>query len=133
MVPKALRFWFVFHFVADIVFAAPLLIAPELFLGMFGWPAVDPMTARLVGAALVGIGVESLLGRDAPLESFRTMLRLKILWSGTATLGILVTMLQGGPAMGWLFFAIFASFNGIWTYWFLRLRAISQAAPALTA
>lgn len=121
-VPAALRTWFVIHFVADILFAAPLLIAPVAFMQAFGWEAVDPITARLVGAALVGIGVESLLGRNKGVEAFLTMLRLKILWSGTATVGILVSMLQGAPTMGWAFFGIFAVFNGIWTYWFLRLR-----------
>ena len=122
MVPKVLRTWFVVHFVADIVFAIPLLLVPGWFLGLLGWPAVDPITARLVGAALVGIGVESLLGRNAPPESFRTMLRLKILWSGTATLGILASMLEGGPVMGWAFLGIFGGFNMLWTYWYRRLQ-----------
>lgn len=122
MVPSALRTWFVVHFVADILFAIPLLVAPVAFLQAFGWQAVDPISARLVGAALVGIGVESLLGRNKSAEAYLTMLRLKILWSGTATLGILVSMLQGAPTMGWAFFAIFAVFNGIWTYWFVRVR-----------
>lgn len=128
MVPSALRTWFVIHFVADILFAIPLLVAPVLFLETFGWTEVDPISARLVGAALVGIGVESLLGRNAEAGSFLTMLRLKILWSGTATLGILASMLQGAPTMGWAFFAIFAAFNGVWTYWFLRLKRQPETA-----
>lgn len=121
-VPAALRTWFVVHFVADIVFALPLLVAPVLFLKTFGWTEVDPISARLVGAALVGIGVESLLGRHKGPEAYLGMLRLKILWSATATLGILVSMLQGAPVMGWAFFGVFAVFNGIWTYWYLRLK-----------
>ena len=124
-VPRALRFWFVFHFVADIVFAIPLLVAPAWLLGLFGWEVVDPFTARLVGAALVGIGVESLLGRNASAESFLTMLRLKILWSLTATVAILVTMLEGAPPLGWLIFAIFAVFHVVWVYWFVRLRRLT--------
>ena len=121
-VPDALRSWFVVHFVLDILFAAPLLIAPVFFLKFFGWTEVDPISARLVGAALVGIGVESLLGRHKGVEAYLGMLRLKILWSATATLGILVSMLQGAPVMGWAFFAIFAVFNVIWTYWYRRLK-----------
>ena len=122
MVPKALRTWFVVHFVLDIAFAIPLLVAPVFFLETFGWTEVDPLTARLVGAALVGIGTESLLGRNADVASFLTMLRLKILWSGTASVGILVSMLQGAPTMGWLFLVIFVGFNIIWTYWYRTLR-----------
>ncbi len=122
-VPKALRIWFVVHFVADMVFAIPLLLAPEWLLGLFGWEIIDPFTARLVGAALVGIGVESFLGRNAEVESFRTMLRLKILWSSAAVVGILITMIEGAPPLGWLIFAIFAGFNLVWVYWFVRLRS----------
>lgn len=122
MVPKALRTWFVVHFVADILFAIPLLVAPTAFLTVLGWPAVDPISSRLVGAALVGIGVESWIGRNQNAEGFLTMLRLKIMWSATASLGILVSMIQGGPAMGWAFLAVFAVFHLVWVYWFMTLR-----------
>ena len=124
MVPKALKTWFVIHFWADIVFALPLLIAPVWFLELFGWAAPDPIASRLVGAALVGIGVESLLGRNATAESFCTMLRLKVLWSSTAALGILVSMLQGGPWGGWIFFAVFANFFCVWFYWKRRMDSV---------
>lgn len=96
-------------------------MAPDAFLRLLGWEMTDPFTARLVGAALIGIGVESLLGRNATAKSFLTMLRLKILWSGTAVLGILASLLQGAPPLGWANFGIFVAFNGLWTYWYLRL------------
>ncbi len=121
-VPSALRKWFVFHFWADYVFAVPLLIAPDWFLGLFGWECVDPVASRLVAAALFGIGGESLLGRNADAESFRTMLRMKVIWSSTATLGIGWAMVAGAPPAGWIFFGIFLCFNILWTTWFLRLR-----------
>jgi hypothetical protein len=107
----------VVHFVADLIFALPLLLAPVTFLGGLGWPAVDPISARLVGAALMGIGVQSLLGRQESAEVFRAMLNLKIIWSGTASLGILVSMLQGGPLLGWGFLGIFVAFNGLWIHY----------------
>jgi hypothetical protein len=127
MVPKSLKTWFVIHFWADIVFALPLLIAPVWFLKLFGWTAPDPIASRLVGAALVGIGVESLLGRNATAESFRTMLRLKVFWASTAALGILVSMLQGGPWGGWIFFGVFASFFCVWFYWMRRMEGVIAA------
>jgi divalent metal cation (Fe/Co/Zn/Cd) transporter len=76
MVPRSLRTWFVIHFVVDILFGVPLLIAPVLLLSWFGWETVDPFMSRLVGAALLGIGVESLLGRNASVEIYREMLNL---------------------------------------------------------
>ncbi len=124
MVPPSLRFWFVVHFIADILFAIPLLIAPEILLRPLGWTVVDPVVSRVVGAALVGIGGESLLGRNADLASFRTMLRLKILWSGTAIVGFVISLAQGAPWGTWGFLAIFMAFSGLWTYWALRLGKI---------
>jgi hypothetical protein len=130
MVPKSLRSWFVVHFIADIAFALPLLFAPAAFLPLFGWTHVDPVTTRLVGAALVGIGGESLLGRNADLASFRTMLRLKVLWSLTAIAGFILSLAQGGAPWGtWLFLAIFVGFSSLWTFYSIKLSKIA-AEPA---
>ena len=123
-VPSGLRTWFVVHFAADVIFALPLFIAPRAFLGALGWPCVDPIAARLVGAALAGIGVQSLLGRDEGRPTYRAMLTLKVIWSACATLGILVSQLEGGPTVGWALFGTFAAFNVVWTRyrWLLRDR-----------
>ncbi len=129
MVPKALRFWFIVHFWADIVFAVPLLLVPVQMLTAFGWTVVDPLSARLVGAALIGIGVESLLGRNASLDSFRTMLRLKVLWSLSCNFGIALTIWQGAPAAAWLFQGIFVFFSSLWIYWAVRLRTRQVPGP----
>ena len=123
MVPVWLRRWFVVHFVADWIFALPLFVAPRAFLGLLGWTEVDPVSTRLVAAALFGIGTESLLNRNGTVESFRSKLNLKIIWSATATLGLVWSALDGGPVMTWGFVAIFAAFNGLWSYWRWRLKA----------
>jgi len=121
-VPRALRAWFVVHFVADWLFAVPLLLMPVAFGSLLGFTQTDPVTARLVGAALVGIGTESLLCRNEGVERYRTMLRLKVLWSSTATVGLVVSALQGAAPMTWGLAAIFAWFCGLWSFWSLRLR-----------
>lgn len=121
MVPPALRTWFVIHFVADLAFALPLFFFPREFLGMLGWTEVDPIASRLVAAALVGIGMESLIGRNASRQSFSTMLRLKMMWSSTATIGIGLSIYQGAAPAAWLFLAIFGVFCGIWTWWRIQL------------
>ena len=120
-VPRALRTWFVVHFWADIVVAVPLFLAPSWFLAQFGWTAVDPATARVVAAALFGIGIQSLLGRDEGVATYRAMLGLKAIWSGAATAGLLWFQLEGGPPAGWLFVAIFAGFHAVWLTWRRRL------------
>jgi hypothetical protein len=120
-VPSSLRRWFVVHFVADVLFAVPMIIAPVFTLRLFGWSAVDPVTTRLVGAALVGIGVQSLLGRGEGVEAYRAMLSLKCLWSGAAVVGLALSIAQGAPAMTWAFLAIFVTFAGVWNYYRVRL------------
>ena len=123
MVPRSLRFWFVVHFVVDFVFAIPLLLAPVWLLTLFGFANPDPFTARLVGAALLGIGGESLLGWEGPIEAFRAMLNLKIIWSLAAIGGIMLTLLvSGGPLMAYLLLLIFAGFSGLWMYYRVLLR-----------
>lgn len=120
-VPQGLRRWFVVHFAADMLFAVPLLVVPQQFLGLFGWQSVDPVTARLVAAALFGIGIQSLLGRNERREAFLGMLNLKIIWSMTAVLGFVVDLVQGAPFGVWIFLGIFTAFSGLWWYYRLAL------------
>ncbi len=124
-VTKGLRNCFVAHFAADIAFALPLFLVPREFLTLLGWTSVDPFAARLVAAALVGIGGESLLSRNAAAGAYRAMLRLKLLWSGAALSGMALTVLQF-PAYrlpsSYLLIIIFALFNALWLYWLRRLN-----------
>ncbi len=114
MVPRSLRRWFVAHFIADVLVAVPLMIAPTHVLAWFGWTTVDPVATRLVAAALFGIGIESYLGRRATADVFRAMLNLKIIWSSTAVAASLWSIIEGAPLATWGVFAIFAVFLGVW-------------------
>lgn len=122
MIPKSLRTWFVIHFIADYLFGLPLLIAPVWTLTLFGWDHVDPAITRLVGAALLGIGGESLLSRKAGRETYQAMLNLKIIWSLSAIFGISISIAQGSPAMSWGFLTIFVVFSAIWITYRYQLR-----------
>jgi hypothetical protein len=122
MVSDRLGFWFVVHFVVDVLFALPLFIAPEWMLGFFGWQTIDPIASRLVAAALFSIGIESYLGRNANAEVFRGMLNLKLIWSASAVFGIGISLLDGGPIMGWVVLGLFVAFFCLWLYYRLRLK-----------
>lgn len=121
-VPRALRRWFILHGVVDWVFAVPLFLFPDAFLRALGWTVVDPMAARGVAAALVGIGTQSLLSRNSTRSVYRELLSLKVLWSFTAALGFAWTTLGDGSRVGWVFVAVFAFFSILWMYWCRRLR-----------
>ncbi|HEY5730600.1 MAG TPA: hypothetical protein VIS72_11145 [Anaerolineales bacterium] len=121
-VPDSLRTWFVIHFVADMLTGIPLLLFPELIMPFLGWTMIDPIATRVVGAALMGIGIESYLGRNAGIEVFRAMLNLKVIWSSSAILGIGLGIWKGGAQAGWLFLSIFFIFWCVWVYYWRRLK-----------
>jgi hypothetical protein len=123
-IPQALRTWFVIHFATDMLFALPLMIAPEKILNLLGWQMVDPYATRVAAAALLGIGIESYLGRNAGAEAFRRMLSLKIIWSLSVILGTAVSLAQGAqgrPLFAWLILLVFMGFNFLWVYWRRKL------------
>jgi hypothetical protein len=121
-VPAGLRTWFVIHFVADMLFGIPLLFFPRFLLPFLGWTTYDPLTSRLVGAALMGIGLESLLGQNASVETFRAMLNLKIIWASSAIFAIAAALFEGAPVMAWAFLGIFVIFWAVWVYYRFALR-----------
>jgi hypothetical protein len=129
-VPHSLKVWFVVHFIVDVAFAIPLFLFPQTFLDFLQWRVIDPFTTRLVAAALFGIGIESLLGRNAGAESFRNMLTLKIIWSAAATAGLLLSIVQGDhvtlPAE-WLLLLTFFAFHLLWIYYRVRIGGITAA------
>jgi hypothetical protein len=122
-VPISLRRWFVVHFVADLLFAIPLLVAPVVTLRALGWTTIDPVAPRLVGAALAGIGIESLIGRNDSVDAFRAMLRLKCIWSGVAAVGLALSIFQGAPPITWAFLAVFVGFGVLWNTYRIRMRS----------
>ena len=121
-IPRGLKTWFVIHFAADMLFAIPLLFIPELILPWFGWETFDPVMPRLVGAALLGIGGESLFSRNAPREAFNALLRLKIIWASGAILALGMGILNGGPPATWGFLLIFVGFLGVWVYFRIKIN-----------
>lgn len=123
-VPLPLRRWFIVHGLVDLIFALPLMLIPAAFLKLFGWQTVDVLTTRVVAAALLAIGLESLLGFRGSYSLFVGMLNLKIIWSSMVVLGTAWALLngaQGSPPGAWALVAVFALFNFVWVYWRLKL------------
>lgn len=124
-VPSALRTWFIIHFVVDILFAIPLFIFPQEFLSLLEWDPIDPLATRIVAAALFGIGIESWLGRNANLETYKNMLNLKIIWSATVLLGIALTIYKfpcSTTITEWLLLSTFLFFNIVWVFWRIKIK-----------
>jgi hypothetical protein len=126
VVPRPLRVAFVVHSLVDLV-AIPLMVAPRPILAALGWQTVDSLATRLVAAALLGIGAESFLCRAAPAETYRTMLSLKIIWSTSAVVGLVVSMVGGStghPPVVWAIVTLFLGFDVLWVYWRRQIHAL---------
>ena len=120
-VPVGLRIWFVIHFIVDIIFAVPLFIAPQAVFSLLGMPFADPITPRLVASAFFAIGTTSLVMRNAGLESYKTMLTLKIIWSSAALVGLGWSLAQGAAPAARLPLLIFSVFWCAWVYYYRQL------------
>lgn len=126
-VPGTLRVWFAVHAVVDVALALPLLLAPEELLPRLGWTVVDPVSPRLVAAALLAIGVQAWRTRQADASVYRAMLALKVLWSVSAILGLSLAIARGAPSAAFLFLAIFLVFCGVWSHHAIRFRQLARA------
>jgi len=88
---------------------------------------VDPVAARLVGAALVGIGVSSWRTRKAGAAVIRALVGLKVVWSASAIVGLVIAIGRGAPELTFLFLSIFLAFCGVWSHHAIRFRQLSRA------
>lgn len=120
--PDALRRWFVVHFAVDWLVGVPLFLAPGPLLQLFGWHPIDPVATRLFAAALLGIGGQSLIGRNGSPAEFRAMLNLKLIWAAAAGFALGIGILFGSPPIAWLGLIVFVAFFALWLYWRLMLR-----------
>jgi len=120
-VPQSLKNWFTAHFVIDLLFAIPLFLAPVWLLTQFGFTTIDTVTARLVASALFGIGGISFVALESKKETYITLLKLKIIWSTTAIIGLLWSLGEGAPKSVWAIVMLFLAFFGVWMYYLRKL------------
>lgn len=127
-VPKTLKKWFIAHFIIDMLVAIPLFLFPVASLELLNRNDIDPLATRIIAAALFAIGITSYIGRNASLESYKNMLDLKIIWSGSVVAAILFTVVQNDKFMTVpesLILFLFIFFNIVWISWRLNLTKSS--------
>ena len=89
----------------------PLLFFPETILNLLNLTGVE--MARIVGAAFLGIGLASFFTKK---KDYDIMLTLKILWSITAMIGLIISIFAGAYKL-WPVLVIFVIFNLVWVYY----------------
>ncbi len=127
-VSATLRRWFAVDAVVGIVAGAPLLLFPGGLLGALGWTTIDPATARLAGAALLAMGLQTHFARHGGLDVYRNLLNLKMIFSAGAALGLFLAVGDGAPAAAWAFLSLYTGLCGIWTHYRIRMKQMAAAA-----
>jgi hypothetical protein len=114
--PKSLIIWFKLHFIVDIIFAIPLIFFPGLFMQLLSLPVENLFLARVIGAALLGIGGASIFCKKK--EHYEIMLILKIIWSISAILVLVYSAIVENSLMLWLLALVFLIFSIAWIYYY---------------
>lgn len=120
-ISSGLRTTFLVHAIIAILFGLAYLLVPEMVGGILQMDMSDP-TYRLLGAAILAIGIMSWLGYKASVwGEVKITVQFEIVWT---VLGAVVTawaLLTGAfPAAIWLNFAVFAVFAVLFGYFYTR-------------
>jgi hypothetical protein len=118
-IPKSLVVWFKLHFVVDVIFAIPLIFFPGWLMGLLSLPVENLFLARVIGAALLGIGGASIFCKKK--EHYEIMLILKIIWSISAILVLIYSAIVENSFMLWILALVFLIFSISWVYYKKKL------------
>ena len=125
-VPSTLIKWLVFHFYFDYAVAIPIFFCAEQIAVYFPEYPLDTVALRVIAAALFGIGFSSLQASSLDYDNMVKKLRWAVIWSGTAWIGILISLLCGGHPLNWPFFACLLLFNALWSYYACKLGSFNN-------
>ena len=125
-VPTMLRKWLVFHFYFDYAVAIPIFIGAEQIVVYFPEYPLDTVALRIVAAALFGIGFSSLQASNLDYDNMVKKLRWAVIWSGTAWIGVLISLVNDGHPLNWPVFFTFVLFNFLWTYYAVKLNSFNN-------
>jgi hypothetical protein len=111
-ITSTLRTMFIIHLIAGLVFGLGYLLIPDTVANLFNYPWVGDPMQRLLGAAILGFSLTSLLALMAERwQQVRIVVMGEVLWTFLAALIILWFLIDGSmPALFWGNFALMAFF-----------------------
>lgn len=112
----AVRIWIIVSFIVDMLFGVPLLLVPHDLAAVFGFEDQGVFVLRLLGAAIIGVGMGSVLVCREHGCGLHAIVNLKLVWTILSAAAILWSIFDGAPQAAWLFFGIFCAFAVVWAY-----------------
>jgi hypothetical protein len=98
-ISKPLKLAFLLHFFVAIIFGLIFLLFIEVYVDVTGWPYLDPIAGRTLGAAFIGFGMASLLcWRETEWSKVKIIVQMEITW-----------LIIGTVAQFWAVFTMFPS------------------------
>jgi len=64
-IPSILKYTFLLHFIACIIFGFLFFLSPEFYVDVAAWPFLDPAAGRVMGSGFLGFGFAALFGYRA--------------------------------------------------------------------
>jgi hypothetical protein len=112
-----LKITFLVHGIVAVVLGVLLLGVPGRFLPVLGWAPVDPIMARLLGAAFLALAWGDFRGwRALSWSEVNVFVEVQLAFAALASVGLLRHLLSSGgwPAMIWILFGVFVLFAVVW-------------------
>jgi len=120
-VPTGLKVFFILHFIVDTGFGIPFVFLTRTMHELFHLPTENLILGRMFGAAMIAIGGVSILVIKDKLDSFKSLLKLKLLWSASAIVGIGISLNENFHDSYFFAFSFFVLFFVVWSYYYFKL------------
>jgi hypothetical protein len=89
-ISKFLKYLFLASGLAAFIFGITFILFVEVYYSLLNWPYQDPLVARVLGAALIGLGILQWLSyREKRWENVKNLVIMMIVWH---VLGAIVTI-----------------------------------------
>ena len=113
---QALKTTFLVHAIVSLAFGLVMYLLPTWFATVIQWTPVDPVMTSFMGAALLALGVSSLLGyRAEHWEDVRIVVLAEEVFTVTGTLaGLYYLLFASAPLFTWVPVILWGLFAVAW-------------------
>lgn len=111
-ISKWLKLTFLIHFFIGIIFGIIYMIFPDFFFSLIVWTYNDPVATRLLGAALTGFAVSSLLAwRETDWIKVKLIVQVEMAWLVLGNVMLFISAFVFFPPIFiWFVIALFLAF-----------------------